>query len=160
MWYVNSGSQNSVVRIRTFFRVDSLGGEVFSMPIQSTPRAHPSSCTTGMGLFWENGRAMVLTIRSLLALSLWMGWSCTSASICACMGMSLGDLYLYLYIKCNSCTICVFVNVPPLKLHLLVCSCSSVNTVKLKSWRPSLPDCNVVPDPPHTLTQPMKTFWV
>jgi len=51
----------------TCFRVNSPGGGGFSMPIRSTPRAHPASCTMGMGLFWENGWAVVLNIHSLLA---------------------------------------------------------------------------------------------
>jgi len=61
-----------------------------------------------MGLFWENGWAVVLTIHSLLAAR---DKPPPPSSICASIGISWGDFYLYLYIKSNSCTICVFVNI-------------------------------------------------
>jgi len=106
MWYVNSGSQNSVVKTMTCFRVNSPGGGGIFHAHSEHPQGPPSLLYNGYG--------------SLLGE--WLGCgaehplpsstkSCTSTSICANIGISWGDFYLYLYIKSNSCTICVFVNI-------------------------------------------------
>jgi len=105
MWYVNSGSQNSVVKIMTCFRVDSpRGGGELPCPFGATP-----------GPTQPLVRWVWVSSGRMAGLWCWPSTSstknCTSTSICASIGISWGDLYLYLYIKSNSCTICVFVNI-------------------------------------------------
>ena len=69
---VIKGGPGSSVVITTDYGLDGPGiesqwGEIFH-PVQTSPEAHPVSCTTGTGSFPEvkYGRAVLLTTRPLL----------------------------------------------------------------------------------------------
>jgi len=69
------------------------GREIFRTR-QEYPRRHPASCSIGTGFLGrgKNGESMMLTTYPLLAPGLRLGCNYTSS----CIGMSWGDLYLYL----------------------------------------------------------------
>lgn len=79
--------QVCVVGIVTCHGLDGLGfelqwGQDFSGPIQTSPEAHPASCTVSTrSLTWEQSNwGMVLTTHPLLVQRLRMDWSYTSPS--------------------------------------------------------------------------------
>jgi hypothetical protein len=71
--HVRSGQQGSSVGIATELRAGRSEDRIpvgarFSAPIQTSPRAHPASCTIGTGSFpgVESGRGVTLTPHPLL----------------------------------------------------------------------------------------------
>jgi hypothetical protein len=73
MCYIPTGGLGSVVGIATAYGLDGPGiesqlGARFSAPVQTSPEAHPASCTMGTGSFpgVRCGRGVTLTPHPLL----------------------------------------------------------------------------------------------
>jgi len=71
--YTSFCGPGNIVGIATGHRLDGPGmesrrGARFSAPVQTSPGAHPASCTMGTGFFWgvKSGRGMTLTPHPLL----------------------------------------------------------------------------------------------
>ena len=73
-------------------------GSQFPVPIQTGPKAHPACCAVSTGSFpvvnWPGRHAEHLCLSSARVAE-WCG-AVPPPSICACIGLLWGDLYLYL----------------------------------------------------------------